>query len=135
MGQCLREANQQVFRPVRTPFFTQAHRRYPGAFDYRPAYGALDSAEDFIGIYEAHLGLTRVHVNVDLGWIEVDKEDRQREAPDREQRVVGLHDGVGEASIFDVASVDEQVDLGAGGAGEGQGADVPADMYGRQAPR
>ena len=38
--------------------------------------------------------------------------------------MIRLHDGMGEAAIFDVAPVDEQVDLGASGAGEGQGTDV-----------
>ena len=59
-----------------------------------------------------------MHVNVHLCRIQFDKEDGQGIAPNWQQGVVCLHNRVGQASIFDVAPVDEQVDLSAGGAGE-----------------
>ena len=68
-----------------------------------------------------------MHVHVDLSGVYFDKENGQRKASDRQEGMIGLHDRVGQAAVFYIAPIDEQVDLGAAGAGEGRRADVTAD--------
>ena len=74
---------------------------------------------------EPDLGLAGVDVDVDLLRGDLDPHQRDRVAPGRHQRAVGLLDGVHERARGDGAAVRDQVDVAPAPAVEGRGPHQP----------
>ena len=74
---------------------------------HRAAHGTVDSAR----VGEAHLGLARVNVDVDVLHGKLEENHRCRKPTGLEQRLVGAHQGVGEPIVGDRATVDEPADV------------------------
>ena len=88
----------------------------------------LHGRKDLALLHKTDLGLLRVHVDIHLGWVDVDQEHGQRIAAHGQQRMVCLDDRVGQAAVFDIPPVDKQFDRAAGGARQARQADVAADL-------
>ena len=70
-------------------------------------HSLVDGLEDAALILELELTLLWVHVDVNRALRHLDAEDRQREAALRDQRLVGIVDGLGDRTVLDDTRVDD----------------------------
>ena len=91
-------------------------------------HGLLHGRKHLALLHKTDLGLLRVHVDIHLGWVDVDQDHGQRIAAHGQQCMVRLDDCVGQAAVFDIPPVDKQFDRAAGGARQAGQADIAADL-------
>ena len=70
-------------------------------------HGLVDGLEDAALVLEFELTLLRVHVDINRALRHLNAEDRQWESALRDQRLVGIVDGLGDCAVLDDARIDD----------------------------
>src|SRR5438067_1080453 len=89
--------------------------------------GAFERRENRALVAETNLALGRMHIDIDLGWIDGEIEHRQRKAVWLPKAAIGLFDGERQVAMVDTPPIEQDHDVIAGAAVQRRRADQPCN--------